>query len=202
MADATANRSRKTYFNGFVDVSGGDIILRSGNIKLLSGAYPTISSNNNTITFDDIYQFTNFANNVHILGIQQLDYGGSVYDVGSLISQIGTMTYYQPSDFNIFNNIYCAGQIQYLEAGTGAHVDLVGKVLTNINDIATNTSNIATNTTNIATNTTSISTLNSKTTDISYLAGTPNTTTIANKLSTSVLSFGTTLNGVSTATFG
>ena len=65
LSDPTANRYRKTYFNGFVDVSGGDIILRTGNIKLLSGEYPTISSNNNTITFDDIYQFTNFANNVH-----------------------------------------------------------------------------------------------------------------------------------------
>jgi hypothetical protein len=129
------NKFKGTYFNSDVDVSGGNIICRNGNIFVAPNSY--INSPTNAIVFDDTYAFTNFSNNVHIFGIQQIDYGGVVYDVGSLISQIGTMTYYQPADFNIFNNIYCAGQIQYLEAGTGNHVDLVGKVLQNISDTAT-----------------------------------------------------------------
>jgi hypothetical protein len=97
------NKFKGTYFNSDVDVSGGNIICRTGNIFVAPYSY--INSPANAIVFDDTYAFTNFSNNVHIFGIQQLEYGGVTYDIGALISQIGTMTFYQPADFNIFNKI-------------------------------------------------------------------------------------------------
>ena len=52
LSDATANRYRKTYFNGFVDIKDGDIIIRNGSIKTPM----------NTITFNDTTGFVNFGN--------------------------------------------------------------------------------------------------------------------------------------------
>jgi hypothetical protein len=55
LSDATANRYRKTYFNGFVDIKDGDIIIRNGSIKTPM----------NTITFNDTtinYGFCKYFN--------------------------------------------------------------------------------------------------------------------------------------------
>jgi hypothetical protein len=49
---------------------------------------------------------------------------------------------------------------------------------------------------------TQITALQTKLTDVSFVAGSPNVTSVANKLQTSVLAFSTTLNGVSTTTYG
>ena len=57
--------------------------------------------------------------------------------------------------------------------------------------------------TSITSHTTSISTLNTKTTEITWASATPNNiTTIANKLVSSILTFGTSINGISTTIFG
>jgi len=47
-----------------------------------------------------------------------------------------------------------------------------------------------------------INTLSTKLTDVSFVSGSPNVTSVANKLQTSILAFSTTLNGVSTTTYG
>jgi len=49
---------------------------------------------------------------------------------------------------------------------------------------------------------TQITALQTKLTDVSFVSGSPNVTSVANKLQTSVLAFSTTLNGVSTTTYG
>ena len=183
----------------------------------------------NTITFNDTTGFVNFGNvyfgaNFYVYNpttlsnIDLVSYvntndsnissinssitsansstGTNTSSISTINSKIGTLNYDNIYDFATVNNLFInpGGTIQYDDA-LGNHPDLIPAVINNTN-------NILTNTTNIATNTSSISTLNSRTTDISYLAGTSNTTTIANKLQTSVLSFGTTLNGVSPTTFG
>jgi hypothetical protein len=49
---------------------------------------------------------------------------------------------------------------------------------------------------------TQITALQTKLTDVSFVSGSPNVTSVANKLQTSVLAFSTTLNGVSSTTYG
>ena len=70
------------------------------------------------------------------------------------------MSYYAPSDFNLLNNIFCNGQIQYFESGTGNHIDLVPILLNNQSGLTTANTNITT--------------LQNKTTNISF--ATPTTT--------------------------
>jgi microcystin-dependent protein len=164
-SDASSNKITNTYFRGYVDVSGGDVILRNGKVR----------SVNNTIEFDDVYYYINIPNNFHVLGNMKLLYNSIDYDVGERLAcigdiydnRIGTMSYYAPSDFSLFNNIYCNGQIQYQESGTGNHVDLIPIILTNTSDITTAKGNITT--------------LQGKTTNISFDSGT-NTTTIGGLL--------------------
>lgn len=166
--DASSNKLTNTYFKGYVDISGGDVILRNGKVR----------SVNNTIEFDDVYSFINIPNNFHCFGQQKILYNSIDYDVGERLekiqdiydNKIGSMGYYQPSDFNTFNNIYCNGQIQYLESGTGNHVDLVPKVLSSE---------------------TSVTNLLNKTTNISYSSST-NTTTIDGLLALSANSINST----------
>ena len=49
ISDPSANRFKKTYFNGFVDVSGGDIIVRGNNV-IVREDQQTDASNNHYIT--------------------------------------------------------------------------------------------------------------------------------------------------------
>ena len=116
--NANFNKFKGTYFNGDVDVSGGDIINRTGNLYLADNS--SIYKSTNQIQFDDTYSFTNFLNSVNISGQLKLTYNSTEYDVGEKIvsiqdiydNKIGTMFYNSTYDFNEFNNIYCSGQIQ------------------------------------------------------------------------------------------
>jgi len=170
--DINFNKFKGTYFNDDIDVSGGDIINRTGNLYLADNS--NIYTSTNQIQFDDTYSFTNFLNSVNISGQLKLTYNSTEYDVGYQLTRIqdiydnkiGTMFYNSTYDFNEFNNIYCAGQIQY-EDSNGAHVDLVPIVLSNQTGLSTANDNVLT--------------LQSKTTNISYNSGT-NTTTITGLL--------------------
>ena len=55
LADSTANKYVKTYFNGFVDVSGGDIIQRNGNFNLTGNII--LNGSSDLIKMDLIYLF-------------------------------------------------------------------------------------------------------------------------------------------------
>ena len=166
------NKYKGSYFNDDIDVSGGDIINRTGNLYLADNS--NIYTSTNQIQFDDTYSFTNFLNSVNISGQLKLTYNAIEYDVGYQLTRIqdiydnkiGTMFYNSTYDFNEFNNIYCSGQIQY-EDSNGAHIDLVPIVLSNQSGLSTTNSNITT--------------LQGKTTNIAYDSGT-NTTTITGLL--------------------
>lgn len=54
------NKFKGTYFNSDVDVSGGNIICRNGNIYVGANSY--IYSPLNTISFNDTTGFVNFGN--------------------------------------------------------------------------------------------------------------------------------------------
>ena len=170
--NTTFNKYKGSYFNDDVDVSGGDIINRTGDLYLACNS--SIYTSANRIQFDDTYLFTNFLNSVNISGQLKLTYNSTEYDVGERIekiqdiynNKIGTMLYNSQYDFSEFNNIYCSGQIQY-EDSNGAHVDLVPIVLSNQSGLSTTNSNITT--------------LQGKTTNIAYDSGT-NTTTITGLL--------------------
>lgn len=114
-----------TYFNDGLGtlIQNGKIITKqidlSGNLTL-SG---NIINGNNTIQFDSIYNFINILQNMHIYNTLFVDYNSIQYNVGDMLSRIGNQSFYQPSNFNLFPNIYCAGQIQYDDAGN--HIDMV-----------------------------------------------------------------------------
>ena len=93
LGDTTANKYVKTYFNGFVDISGGDLLVRTGTIyndnfaNRLSGidaslniiksslssnsansvtiAGTTLNANNQTITFFQTY----YQQQLHMMGL-------------------------------------------------------------------------------------------------------------------------------------
>jgi hypothetical protein len=84
------NKFKGSYVNGDCDVSN-NIICRNGNLYLPAGS--SIYSPSNQIFFNEPYAFTNFSQNVHIYGTQQLDYSGTTYNVGySLVDNITKLT--------------------------------------------------------------------------------------------------------------
>lgn len=87
------NKFNGSYFNNSVDVSGGDVICRTGNFYMPADS--SIYSPNNRIFFNEQYLYTNFSQNVHVFGTFQLDRTGTTYDVAyeiasNLPSQIST----------------------------------------------------------------------------------------------------------------
>jgi len=91
LSNSSFNKFKGSYLNNSLDVSGGDIICRNGNLYLAPGS--SIYTNSNQIFFNEPYAFTNFSQNVHIYGTQQLDYSGTTYNVGySLVDNITRLT--------------------------------------------------------------------------------------------------------------
>jgi hypothetical protein len=62
--NSTFNKYKGSYFNNDIDISGGNIIVRTGNLYLASNS--SIYTSTNQIQFDDTYSFTNFLNSVNI----------------------------------------------------------------------------------------------------------------------------------------
>ena len=96
-SNTSFNRYKGTYFNSDIDVSGGNIISRSGDLYLATNS--NIYTTNNRIQFDDTYSFTNFLNSVNIFGQQKLTYNSIEYDVGlqcektdNLIDDVATLS--------------------------------------------------------------------------------------------------------------
>ena len=91
------NKYKGSYFNDDIDVSGGDIINRTGNLYLADNS--NIYTSTNQIQFDDTYSFTNFLNSVNIFGQLKLTYNSIEYDVGlqcektdNLIDDVATLS--------------------------------------------------------------------------------------------------------------
>ena len=83
LSDTKANRYVKTYFNGFIDVSNGDIIIRKGSIKTPM----------NTISFNDTTGFVNFGN---------VYFGSAMYIYNpTTLSNIDVVSYVNANNSNI-----------------------------------------------------------------------------------------------------
>jgi hypothetical protein len=80
------NKFKGTYFNNDVDVSGGDIINRTGNLYLAPDS--SIFTSNNQIQFNEEFQFCDFVNNVNVLGQLKTNYDSVEYDVGFQVSKV------------------------------------------------------------------------------------------------------------------
>lgn len=188
-------------------IQNGNIITNSETITGDLTLGGKIVNGSCTIQFDNAASFVDF-NNLYVNGsllAYDPTYGYNinvVTSIDTINNLIGTMSYYQPSDFNIFHNLYCSGQIQYLDNDTGDHVDLVPIVVSTSSNLSSLTSTVSTIQSKQNTDETNITNLQNKTTAISYAAGSPNITNISDKLQGSVISFSNTLNGVSTTTFG
>ena len=225
LSDTKANRYVKTYFNGFIDVSGGDIVIRNGSIKTPM----------NTISFNDTTGFINFGNvyfgsamyifnpltssnidvvsyvngndtNISSINSSITSANSSItsanLSISTINSKIGTLNYDSIYNFTTVENLFLmpGGTIQYEDA-LGNHPDLIPSVISNTTNIATNTSNITSNTANITSNTTNITTLQGKTSAQGYNS-TLAKTQFAGTVECNVVTFLTSINSVSTTVFG
>jgi microcystin-dependent protein len=91
------NKFKGTYFNNDIDLSGGNIISRTGNLYLAPNS--SIFTENNQILFNEEFQFIDFVNNVNVLGQLKNTYNSIVYDVGlqcektdNLIDDVATLS--------------------------------------------------------------------------------------------------------------
>ena len=74
------NKFKATYFNGDIDLSGGNLILRNGNFYMPSNG--NIYSTNNRIEFNDI------SNNIYFHTPLKMFYNNLEYDIGQKLGQI------------------------------------------------------------------------------------------------------------------
>lgn len=87
--DVSFNKFKGSYFNDDVDVSGGDLISRTGNLYLAPNS--SIFTENNQIQFNEEFQFCDFANNVNVLGQLKNSYNSVEYDVGLQCEKTDTL---------------------------------------------------------------------------------------------------------------
>lgn len=141
-SDASANKITEAYFRGYVDISGGDLILRNGKIR----------SATNTIEFDDSSSNSVNFTNVKITGSQFLTYNSVIYDIGAVALKTTGLTYNVPSTNTIcsgrfiFNSTPTCGQSLRLDGsllvGTGGNVVISNSQLQTIPTSATKLTNI------------------------------------------------------------
>ena len=172
LVDASANRTNKSYLQGFLDISG-NLYLRNSSIMTPM----------NTITFNDTTGFVNFGNsyfgsavyiynpttlsNIDVVAYVNTN-NSNITTINSNIStansniatntssittingKIGTLNYDNIYDFTTVNNLFInpGGVLQYEDA-LGNHPDLIAAVISNTSNITSNTSNITTLTTKL-----------------------------------------------------
>ena len=186
------NKFKPTYFNGDIDISGGNLILRKNGSNFYMPFNGNIYSSNNRIEFNDI------SNNNYIYFHTPLKmfYNSIEYDIGERLQAIAptttkctNMSYSSLTNQTSFSNL--------LEF-TGT---LNGYSASNFNNAINRTygltsdcqSQISTLSTNLSTAITNISTLTNKLTNVSF---TTPTTFIIGTTETNVLKFNTSLNGI------
>jgi microcystin-dependent protein len=79
LTDTSGNRTKQTSMIDFLDLSG-NLIVRNGNLYLAPNS--NIYTENNQIQFNEEFQFTDFTNNVNVLGQLKNTYNSVEYDVG------------------------------------------------------------------------------------------------------------------------
>ena len=138
------NKYKGSYFNDDIDVSGGDIINRTGNLYLADNS--SIYTSTNRIQFDDVYKFTNFIYNVNIYGQQKLTYNSVVYDVGEKLEKIASLetkltniTYTTGTDTTtISDNIIFTGNLNNISSVTYSYLaNVTGDIAFSITNLQT-----------------------------------------------------------------
>ena len=138
------NKYKGSYFNNDVDISGGNIINRTGNLYLAPNS--NIYTSNNQIQFDDVYKFTNFIYNVNIYGQQKLTYNSVVYDVGEKLEKIASLetkltniTYTTGTDTTtISDNIIFTGNLNNISSVTYSYLaNVTGDIAFSITNLQT-----------------------------------------------------------------
>jgi len=205
-SDASANKITNTYFRGYVDISGGDLILRNGKIR----------SATNTIEFDDSSSNSVNFTNVKITGNQKLTFNSVIYDIGEVAFKSTNISFNQSTNTTTFSGTltFPATSIASTSISNSSFVGLTGNqgvggqktfnsqlIMNNNFRMDTGSFLLGTGGTVIITNTQlqlipNISTLNTKTTNMTYSALT-NLTQFTN-----LLGFTGTLNGFSAVDFG
>ena len=142
--DANFNKFKGTYFNDDIDVSGGDIINRTGNLYLAPNS--NIYTSNNQIQFDDINNIIKFLQNVSISGQQKLTYNSVVYDVGEKLEKIASLetkltniTYTTGTDTTtISDNIIFTGNLNNISSVTYSYLaNVTGDIAFSITNLQT-----------------------------------------------------------------
>jgi hypothetical protein len=143
------NKYKGSYFNDDIDVSGGDIINRTGNLYLAPNS--NIYTSNNQIQFDDINNIIKFLQNVSISGQQKLTYNSVVYDVGEKLEKIASLetkltniTYTTGTDTTtISDNIIFTGNLNNISTITFSYLSNVqGDIAFSINNLQTQINDI------------------------------------------------------------
>ena len=138
------NKYKGSYFNNDIDVSGGNIISRTGNLYLADNS--SIYTSTNRIQFDDVYKFTNFIYNVNIYGQQKLTYNSVVYDVGERLEKIASLetkltniTYTTGTDTTtISDNIIFTGNLNNISSVTYSYLaNVTGDIAYSITNLQT-----------------------------------------------------------------
>jgi hypothetical protein len=178
-SEFSANKYIKTYFSGYIDVSGGDIINRTGSLNLVTGGIKAgaVTVSNSALGYcanfisDAQTQITNLASSVGglVTNTQNISYSSGATFISGTVTYTGTLNGVVPSTFAYISTLSSSAQSQFntLTSNLSSTNTTVSGHTTSI---ATNTSNIATNTSNIATNTSNIATNTTKLTNISYSA--------------------------------
>ena len=94
-SDASANKITEAYFRGYVDISGGDLILRNGKIRSVA----------NTIEFDDSSSNSVNFTNVKITGNQKLTFNSVVYDIGQVAFKSTNIAFNQSTNTTTFSGV-------------------------------------------------------------------------------------------------
>jgi len=95
--NSSFNKYKGTYFNNSVDISGGDIILRTNGSNLYMSSNSNIYSSNNRIEFNDI------SNNIYFHTPLKMYYNSIEYDIGQKLGQIQDL-YNKIGPMNFLNN--------------------------------------------------------------------------------------------------
>ena len=80
--NSSFNKYKGTYFKNDIDISGGNIILRTNGSNLYMSSNSNIYSLNNRIQFNDI------SNNIYFYSPLKMNYNNIEYDIGQQLGKI------------------------------------------------------------------------------------------------------------------
>jgi hypothetical protein len=166
-SEFSANKYIKTYFSGYVDVSGGDIINRTGNLNLVTGGIKAgaITVTNSALGYcanfisDAQTQITNLASSVGglVTATQNISYSGGATNIAGTLTYSGTLNGVSPSTFAFISSLSSSAQNQFntLTSNLSSTNTTVSGHTSSINSLNTTVASHTSNLTNITYNSSS-----------------------------------------------